>query len=624
MIQNGFDKVTRVGEVNSVSGRIVKILVDDNKNDSHLLYKGTLIKNVSVGSYVKIAKGFVRIIAKVEGEYISVDKDISDDYKSAKDVIRRYLEVKLLGYIDSNTYFLGIKEMPLIGNECFLLLENEFQLIHQFSSKKDDSIKIGTLLMDDEQEIRIGVNDLFGSHIGIFGNTGSGKSYTLAKLYHQLFSFGHKRKDFTKNAKFILFDFNGEYSTEQAISAYKTVYKLSTRTANGDRIPICEDDLLRPELVSILANATEKTQQPFIRRALNLYSLVRSKDNSIEYLRQIIRKLLVQILRFEDSLKGNLLVKNIEQILLYGYEEDEDKKSSTTSFFDKLGFHANSHCYYIDNDFYNNSNTAKKIEELDIYLDIAQYKLPSNIISNLITFMLIQLSKDIISNRVVNDHVAPAINKLKGHQQSFEKVFDVGVNECDLFNGKNFVIFDMNNISTDMKKLLPLLISQKLYNEHKHSHIQTDSNSLHIIIDEAHNILSHESVRESETWKDYRLETFEEIIKEGRKFGVFLTIASQRPSDISHTIISQLHNFFIHRLVNQRDIDMVGNNVSYLDRLSMEQLPNLPTGGCVVAGVMTQLPVLVQIERLDKSSAPHSATIDLIKSWGNTIDENNS
>lgn len=619
MIQDAFDKVTRVGEVNSVSGRLVKILVDENKNDSHLLYKGTLIKNVSVGSYVKIAKGFVRIIAKVEGEYISVDKDVPDDYHSAKDVIRRYLEVKLLGYIDSNTYFLGIKEMPLIGNECFLLLENEFQLIHQFSSNKNDSIKIGSLLMDDEQDIRLGVNELFGSHIGIFGNTGSGKSYTLAKLYHQLFSLGLNRKNFTKNAKFVLFDFNGEYSTEQAITGYKTVYKLSTRTADSDRIPISKDNLLKPELVSILANATEKTQQPFIRRALNLYSLVLSKDNPTEYLKELVRNLLVQILKFEDSLKGNLLVKNIEQILLYGYENDENKKFRTIAFFDKLGFHSVSHCYYINNDFFNNSNTAKRIEELDIYSDIDQYDLSGNIISNLITFMLIQLSKDIISNRVVNEHVAPAINKLKGHQQSFEKVFDISVDNCNLFENRNFIIIDMNNISTDMKKLVPLLISQKLYNEHKYSHTETESNSLHIIIDEAHNILSHESVRESETWKDYRLETFEEIIKEGRKFGVFLTIASQRPSDISHTIISQLHNFFIHRLVNQRDIDMVGNNVSYLDRLSVEQLPNLPTGGCVVAGVMTQLPVLVQIERLDKSSAPHSSTIKLIESWGDAI-----
>ena len=119
MTYDRFDEVTRVGEVYSVNGRSVKILVEENKNDSHLLYKGTLIKNVSVGSYVKIAKGFVRIIAKVEGEYINIDKDISDEYHSSKDVIRRYLDVKLLGYIDSHRYSLGIKEMPLRGTDCF-------------------------------------------------------------------------------------------------------------------------------------------------------------------------------------------------------------------------------------------------------------------------------------------------------------------------------------------------------------------------------------------------------------------------------------------------------------------------------------------------------------------------
>lgn len=83
--------------------------------------------------------------------------------------------------------------------------------------------------------------------------------------------------------------------------------------------------------------------------------------------------------------------------------------------------------------------------------------------------------------------------------------------------------------------------------------------TLHLIIDEAHNILSNTSFRESESWKDYRLETFEEIIKEGRKFGVFVTISSQRPNDISPTIISQAHNYFIHRLINQNDLYAIEN-----------------------------------------------------------------
>ena len=73
------NSVFRVGIVYSVNGREVKIRVDHNKNSSHLIYKGALIKNVSVGSYVKILKGYTPIIGKVESEYIkSLIKKITD------------------------------------------------------------------------------------------------------------------------------------------------------------------------------------------------------------------------------------------------------------------------------------------------------------------------------------------------------------------------------------------------------------------------------------------------------------------------------------------------------------------------------------------------------------------
>nr|UVT38032.1 hypothetical protein cemce18_00028 [uncultured bacterium] len=103
-----------------------------------------------------------------------------------------------------------------------------------------------------------------------------------------------------------------------------------------------------------------------------------------------------------------------------------------------------------------------------------------------------------------------------------------------------------------MKKIIPLLLAKHYYEKHKIKIESPPNKTLHLIIDEAHNVLSLQSVREQESWKDYQLELFEEIIKEGRKFGVFLTISSQRPADISPTIMSQLHNFFIHRLVMKK------------------------------------------------------------------------
>src|SRR5690554_3447223 len=165
-----------------------------------------------------------------------------------------------------------------------------------------------------------------------------------------------------------------------------------------------------------------------------------------------------------------------------------------------------------------------------------------------------------------------------------------------------------------MRKIIPLIIAKEYYEKHKKEN-STRKKYLNIIIDEAHNILSSSSNRESETWKDYRLETFEEIIKEGRKFGVFLTIASQRPSDISPTIISQLHNFFLHRLINNNDIKAVERTVSYLDKLSFESLPILPTGTCILAGLSAQVPVMVDIGKIDEKFEPNNKTMVLIDNW---------
>src|SRR5690606_597631 len=152
-----------------------------------------------------------------------------------------------------------------------------------------------------------------------------------------------------------------------------------------------------------------------------------------------------------------------------------------------------------------------------------------------------------------------------------------------------------------------MVICKQVY-EQKKAKIDRDK-YLNIIIDEAHNILSYNSERESESWKDYRLETFEEIIKEGRKFGVFVTIASQRPNDISPTITSQAHNSFIHRLINQKDLQSIGSAVSYIDKLTEESIPTLPTGTCIFSGIAGQMPLKLAIRPLDEQLKPRSATV---------------
>lgn len=621
-----YNSVFRIGVVYSVDGRTVKIRVDKNKNSSHLIYKGTLIKNVSVGSYVKILKGFVPIIGKVESENTVEDKNTKEsDYADAAKIIGRSLIVKLIGYLEEGRYYRGVNELPLIDNECFLLTEKEFDMIHSFGSSKDEYIRVGTLSNDPLVPIRLGIGRLFSSHIGIFGNTGSGKSYTLSKLYRQLFMHYAGNKQFKNNSRFLFFDFNGEYSKAKAIIEDKKVYKLSTRKTDGeDKIPMEASDLLDLTLLCIFANATEKTQRPFISRSIDLYKKINKDSDPTQnetYFKNALRAVIKRILIMSDNVKGDLLINYIEAILPKNWDVVTGAdRGLKTDFW----FHAASKCYYTTGAtggfiYFNASPT--QIERLIIYNQVEKYKLEDNILKNFIDVMYLRLIYDVLDNRAVNEHIAPAIQKLKSAEKDIKKVLAFTAN-ADMWNYHNMTVIDLSDVNIDTKKRIPLLISNKLYNEHKKQ--GRNMGHLNIIVDEAHNILSYQSTRESDEWKDYRLEVFEEIIKEGRKFGVFMTIASQRPSDISSTIISQLHNYFIHRLVNQHDIEQVNNTISYLDKVSVESLPILSTGVCVVAGQLADMPVVVKIDRIEEENKPDNETLDVVELWKEKEENENS
>lgn len=606
------DSIFKVGKVTSIEGRTIKIEVDKAKNSSHLLYNGETIRNISVNSYIKITKGFIKIIGKVDGEFIIEDKVFLDkNYTNEKKKIKRVLIVRLMGFFSNKGFERGIKELPLINNECFLLDRQEFQEVHKFVKNDDLPLIVGTLTHEQGQPVEIGISELFASHIGIFGNTGSGKSYTLAKIYNELFTRFQDEPKFKKNAKFLLFDFNGEYNSANSIIPNKKVYNLSTRSRKPkDRLVFNETDLLDKDLFSILANATEKTQKPFISRAIDFYKKTLGEDKGLDYFKNVFRKRVIEVYKMADKEKAFLLLDYLKSIIPPTYDDFEIEIDPTSD----VDFHNKSQEFTLDGTFLRSN--PEEIKNTILYERVDDYEFPKNFISKIIHFLYFQLVYDVISNRAQNEHIAPVINKLSSFHKDIEKVIEITEEgESDFWDDNFFCIVNLNETNTQLKKTIPLLVSFKLYAEHKKSNSKKKEKSLNIIIDEAHNILSYASERESETWKDYRLETFEEIIKEGRKFGVFLTIASQRPSDISSTIISQLHNFFLHRLINNNDIISVEKTISYLDKVSFESLPILPTGTCIIAGQCIQVPVMVDITEIDKEFEPDNKTIKLVANW---------
>lgn len=607
------ESVFIIGTVSSVEGRKVKVKVKKDKNLSHLSYKGKIIKNVSVGSYIKIAKGFIEIIGKVEGEYITKEKEFNEEYKKEELKISRFLDVSLFGHFEKDKFKQGIKEMPLIDNECYLLDKEEFNKLHQFYKNGEPTIKIGFLTEEPLQEIKISIAKLFASHIGIFGNTGSGKSNTLAKLYTELFNVAQNNQNFKDNSRFLLIDFNGEYTRDDMITTNKQIYNLSTGKKPGDKYGISQSNIERLEIISVLLEATEKTQKPFLNRALKNDYLEedfenRSKDN--------VQKLVKEILQKGDV---NLSVTIITEFFNHLKQLERGGQTIISNILNKLEsgelkYHSSSNTYYVDTAterFYANSNLVSLLSI--VFPNLGSISIDSANFGKIKFKILSQYYHEIINGYSNQEHIRPLIGRMFKKFEMLEKLISIQ-NEEVHNNQQNLEIINLKDVNLEMKKTLPLIIVKQLYDEHKEGG-DFDNKSLHIIVDEAHNILSSISERESETWKDYRLETFEEFIKEGRKFSTFLTISSQRPYDISPTIISQLHNYFIHRLINNHDINAIEKTIAYLDKLSFESIPLLSVGSCFVAGIASDIPVKVDIDLLPKDKQPRSETIDLEKAW---------
>ncbi|SFF22593.1 hypothetical protein SAMN04488523_1339 [Sulfitobacter brevis] len=592
------EAVLRVGEVTEVTGRKISVTVDRDKNLSELFFDGDLIRNVAVGSYIDIRKGFFSLIGKVDGEFSRPDTAFLAE-ASRVPSSKRSLSISLVGYVDrSGTFYGGTKELPLVGNEAYLLTSQKVHQIHNLVAK--DAIPLNVAVSDYEGfEISLPVDGLMNSHIAIFGNTGSGKSNTVALLYQSYIEAMRQRNQamFEQRVRIVFFDFNGEYSRENCLTPDKTVYNLSTRHDHGDKVPLSEAGFLDFETLSILSDATEKTQRPFLRRALGLADRIRQGEESRRHLQNMLRMQISQILQMADKERAFLLIDYLRQILPEREDEGVDVPLESNLIWHNVT------AQFIGNGAYLTSN-PDAIPETEIYQRVEAYDFDNDIITDFITICYVQLIWDVLNNRAQNEHIAPAINKLKSKQSDIRKVFDP-TNTGDVF-ARNVVVMNLHDVNIEMKKTLPLLMSKRLYQEQKDR--ADTASALSIVIDEAHNILSYESSREAESWKDYRLETFEEIIKEGRKFGVFVTVSSQRPSDISQTITSQAHNYFIHRLINHRDLQSIATAVSYIDKITEESIPTLPTGTCIFSGMAGQMPMKLAMRPLPDMQQPKSTT----------------
>ncbi|WFU04501.1 ATP-binding protein (plasmid) [Rhizobium sp. CB3171] len=589
-----------VGSVIAVVGIEVTIRAYENSNVETHFFKGQRFKGVSIREFIAIEHGFRDVVCIIEGEYLD---ERNSEYDGMQQTYVRKLKARPVGYFDGEQFKEGIKFLPKIEDQARLLSEEEIARIFESKSAKD--FVIGSLLKEGI-EISLPWERVFNAHLGIFGNTGSGKSNTLAKIYTVLFE--NKLHSIGGKSKFIFLDFNGEYTSNQfADENKKTVIKLSTKANAGAKFHLLDDEFWDAETLGILFQATPNTQKPFLKRVVSGRAKFRTVQDS---LKRFVAATFKNVLRSKEPKPEALeLLKSLARNLgITGSIADALNMVSLRKGQNIDSFHvllADGAWKFLSNDdaFYKEafgdpidalpSINAAGFQELLVRADL-------------------QIIRDVLHGSAQYDHIHPLLRRIEAMKDDLAKVLEVST---VLPPRKTITVISLRDTKQEIKKILPILIAKHIYEEHKAKVQSPPDSTVHLVIDEAHNILSRESSREAESWKDYRLELFEEIIKEGRKFGMFITLASQRPADISPTIISQLHNFFIHRLVNDRDLQLLENTISTLDNISRAQIPSLPQGACVVTGSSFDIPMLVQVGKLADNQRPDSRDVDLEALW---------
>lgn len=608
----------KLGVIVGVDGTVSQVGMYSMSNDSQLLWYGDVLTGPKIGAFLTINQNDVKIIATVSSEKVvdqqNTVRSVEFDNRFHKDSINRVITLKTKGVIEENKFQVTSQYVPMVGNEVTLTTKEELDLIFGLEPG-EDSIYIGNSLLEG-QPINIPINKFFASHIGIFGNTGSGKSNTLHKTYLELFRSQY-RSSILNCSQFFVIDFNGEYTGDNTFgldASNKLIFEIDTRSAEaGQKMPIKKSYLFDPDILAILFDARPATQVPFLRNALRTFNnSITDEEKFAEMELGLLRSIIIGT--------GNVSADTLENWI---------KAAETVGIADEIleGLKGNSSWKDYGNLVINASDGQASIlkkgqiteegEEL-LKLEIiknelsAKYKEASPIykLSHFLEFQKVYVSAWKSTNI---EFINPLFHRIKSAFESLEKVVEIKENLDACFKPMN--IISLVHANQEITRLMPMLLSKMVYDEQKSTVAGNDvTQTKHLIIDEAHNILNAEYRNNGDDWQDYRLSVFEEIIKEGRKFGFYLTLSSQRPADISSTIMSQLHNYLIHRLVNEKDLKMLENTMPTLDRNSYQMIPSLGQGEAIITGNAMQVPVFVKVEK-EEINRPKSDDIILTKLW---------
>lgn len=528
----------------------------------------------------------------------------------------------------------------------------------------DFCLDIGHQTGDENTRIKASFNDLFSRPLAIVGNTGSGKSYTVASLFRAVIENEHIGKDDARNPHVFILDINGEYANAFLEGEVRNYQREPNKAYVNGREFAVPAWLMNSEEVCEWLSAAEQAQQPVLK---SWWAHIKaSSDTAHHGGRDYLDEALSSVRDLQGSLAG--LKKNalrdgflsiadflngtgIDTTALQGVAtpclvRDGREASGYKNFFGDTVTNPRE----LDEALNGLSNAIEQgiVERRPAEFSVGSGDTPTYISSaklgdtgNLVT----AASKEDAPK--IDQHLTTLRMRLKARLADkrwsiFCNYDGLGVKSTkDWFDRLGFsgtdrvTVIDLSMLAHETLPYVCALIGRVLLEaREKLPAAQRYTNPWVVVLEEAHNY-ARPARQSEERGQALSRKAFERVAKEGRKFGLSLVVASQRPSEVSPTIISQCANFFSHRLQNPDDIDHFRRIIPKQAQRLLDQVTVLTAGEAIVFGSATHIPARVQINK--PSQEPWSTTAapfvewknqqvfpieDVLQSWGaNTVPE---
>ncbi len=541
------------------------------------------------------------------------------------------MNVNIVGEIIGGEFIPGSSSKPSFRSKPRMIKMEELRLFMGDPQVKLGTTNFGTSNVYDGYKINVDVNEFFGSHFAILGNSGSGKSCAVASISQKLFL----EKNIPVNCSLFFFDAYGEYNnafsnmSQLNNGLHYKVYTTNTKNPESEilRIPVW---LLDVDDLALLLDATSLTQLPILEKTLKLVPVLTGNSANVNKRKNdIIARALQDIL-----LSGNESTKIRDQVIAILTKFNTPELNLESKIVQPGYIRTLKQCLFIDK--------AGKMQEVELvvefirgYITEETQEIPEAEKNKFYSLTDLELAMDfalisegILKSEKVFDYANILSVRLHtlvtGENSEFfnypkyvtrdeyieNLITDKNGNKCQVIN------FNINYVDDRVAKVITKIISRMLFAKASVTKPR-GSRAFHVIIEEAHRYVQHDS---DVNLLGYNI--FERIAKEGRKYGIFLGLITQRPSELSDTCISQCMNFLILRTLHPKDLEYIREMVPNVSSEIVSQLKNLKPGNGIVFGSAFKVPITLYIDL--PNPKPLSNNVDVTNVWYNDSRVENS